>query len=42
LGISAAKDALTVQEYNRVRNHLEDKYTNVRIPAGKFAETILH
>src|SRR5882724_10206235 len=28
LGISAAKDALTVQEYNRVRNHLEDKYTN--------------
>jgi iron(III) transport system substrate-binding protein len=42
LGISAAKDALTVQEYHRVRNHLEDKYTNVRVPAGKFAETILH
>ncbi len=42
LGISAAKDALTVQEYNRVRNHLEDKYTNVRVPAGKFADTILH
>jgi ABC-type Fe3+ transport system substrate-binding protein len=42
LGISAAKDALTLQEYNRVRNHLEDKYTNVRVPAGKFAETILH
>ncbi len=41
LGISAAKDALTVQEYHRVRNHLEDKYTNVRVPAGKFAETIL-
>jgi iron(III) transport system substrate-binding protein len=41
LGISAAKDALTVQEYHRVRNHLEDKYTNVRLPAGKFAETIL-
>jgi ABC-type Fe3+ transport system substrate-binding protein len=40
-GISAAKDALTVQEYHRVRNHLEDKYTNVRVPAGKFAETIL-
>ena len=42
LGISAAKDALTVQEYHRVRNHLEDKYINVRVPAGKFAETILH
>ena len=40
-GISAAKDALTVQEYHRVRNHLEDKYTRVRVPAGKFAETIL-
>ncbi len=42
LGITAAKDALTVQEYHRVRNHLEDKYTGVRVPAGKFAETILH
>jgi ABC-type Fe3+ transport system substrate-binding protein len=41
-GISAAKDALTVQEYHRVRNHLEDKYTKVRVPAGKFAETILN
>jgi ABC-type Fe3+ transport system substrate-binding protein len=41
-GISAAKDALTVQEYHRVRNHLEDKYTKVRMPAGKFAETILN
>jgi len=40
-GIEAAKDALTVQEYHRVRNHLEDKYTKVRVPAGKFAETIL-
>lgn len=40
-GISAAKDALTVQEYHRTRNHLEDKYTRIRIPAGKFAETIL-
>lgn len=40
-GISAAKDAISVQEYHRTRNHLEDKYTNIRIPAGKFAETIL-
>ncbi len=23
------------------RNHLEDKYTKVRVPSGKFAETIL-
>jgi len=23
-----------------VRNHLEDKYTKVRLPGGKFAETI--
>ena len=42
LGIAAAKDALTVQEYNRVRNHLEDKYVRVRLPAGQFADTILH
>jgi ABC-type Fe3+ transport system substrate-binding protein len=41
LGVDPAKDALTVQEYHRVRNHLEDKYTKVRVPAGKFAETIL-
>lgn len=41
IGITAAKDGLTVAEYHRVRNHLEDKYTNVRVPAGKFAETIL-
>jgi len=41
LGVDAAKDALSVQEYHRVRNHLEDKYTKVRMPAGKFAETIL-
>jgi ABC-type Fe3+ transport system substrate-binding protein len=41
LGVSAAKDVLTVQEYHRLRNHLEDKYTKVRVPSGKFAETIL-
>jgi ABC-type Fe3+ transport system substrate-binding protein len=41
LGVQAAKDALTLAEYHRVRNHLEDKYTKVRVPAGKFAETIL-
>ena len=41
VGFSAAKDTITVQEYHRLRNHLEDKYTKVRVPAGKFAETIL-
>jgi len=30
-----------VEEYHRVRNHLEDKYTRVRRPAAKFAEQIL-
>ena len=41
LGVQAAKDGLTLEEYHRVRNHLEDKYTKVRVPAGKFAETVL-
>ena len=40
-GTAAAKDSLTMEEYNRVRNHLEDKYAKVRAPAGKFAEQIL-
>jgi iron(III) transport system substrate-binding protein len=40
-GSQAAKDSLTMAEYNRVRNHLEDKYLKVREPAGKFAEQIL-
>ena len=37
-GVHAAKDTLTVEEYHRVRNHLEDKYNGVRLPAAKFAE----
>ena len=37
----AAKDVLTVQQYHKVRNHLEDKYKGVRIPSAKFAEEIL-
>ena len=41
IGVEAAKDVLTVQEYHRLRNHLEDKYTKVRVPSAKFAETIL-
>jgi hypothetical protein len=41
IGVSAAKDTLTVADYHRLRNHLEDKYSKVRVPAGKFAEKIL-
>jgi iron(III) transport system substrate-binding protein len=40
-GTQAAKDTLTLDEYNRLRNHLEDKYTRVRLPAAEFAEQIL-
>jgi hypothetical protein len=40
-GVDAAKDVMTVAEYNRVRNHLEDKVINVRRPVAKFAEKIL-
>jgi ABC-type Fe3+ transport system substrate-binding protein len=41
VGVRAAKDTLTVEEYHKVRNHLEDKYKRVRIPAAKFAEEVL-
>ena len=40
-GTQAAKDSLMLEEYNRMRNHLEDKYTKVRMPAANFAEQIL-
>ncbi|HEV8344051.1 MAG TPA: extracellular solute-binding protein [Candidatus Binatia bacterium] len=40
-GMRPAKDFLTVEEYHRVRNQLEDKVVNVRWPAAKFAEAIL-
>ena len=40
-GLRPAKDFLTVEEYHRVRNHLEDKVVNVRWPAAKFAEQVL-
>jgi ABC-type Fe3+ transport system substrate-binding protein len=41
VGREAAKDVLTIEEYHKLRNHLEDKYKGVRIPAAKFAEKIL-
>ena len=28
-------------QYHKVRNHLEDKYVKVRIPAANFAEEVL-
>ncbi|HEY3302332.1 MAG TPA: extracellular solute-binding protein [Candidatus Binatia bacterium] len=40
-GVQAAKDVLTLEEYHKVRNHLEDKYMKVRLPSAKFAEQIL-
>jgi ABC-type Fe3+ transport system substrate-binding protein len=40
-GVRAAKDVMTIAQYHKVRNHLEDKYLKVRIPAAKFAEEVL-
>ena len=40
-GVLAAKDVMSVAEYHKTRNHLEDKYKRVRIPAAEFAEKIL-
>jgi ABC-type Fe3+ transport system substrate-binding protein len=40
-GVRGAKDVLTVEEYHKVRNHLEDKYKRVRLPAAEFAEKVL-
>ena len=41
IGVDAAKDTNSLPDYHKYRNHLEDKYTKVRIPAGKFAESII-
>ena len=38
----AAKDVLTIAEYHRLRNHLEDKVINVRRPAAEFADKVLN
>ena len=38
----AAKIVMTVAEYHRLRNHLEDKVIKVRRPAAEFAERILN
>lgn len=41
VGARAAKDVMSVEDYHRLRNHLEDQFLKVRLPAMKFAETIL-
>jgi ABC-type Fe3+ transport system substrate-binding protein len=40
-GVEAAKDFLTLKDYGRLRNHLEDKCVEVRLRSQKFAEKIL-
>jgi iron(III) transport system substrate-binding protein len=40
-GREAAKDVMTVKEYDKLRNHLEDKCVGIRLPSQKLAETIL-
>jgi iron(III) transport system substrate-binding protein len=37
----AAKDTMSFKDYDRLRNHLEDKCVSIREPSRKFAETIL-
>ena len=41
IGVDAAKDVMTLADYHRLRNHLEDKVIKVRRPAAEFAEKIL-
>jgi len=40
-GVEAAKDFLSLKEYEKQRNYLEDKCVGIRLPSQKFAETIL-
>ena len=42
IGIDAAKDVMTLADYRRLGNHLENKVINVRRPAAKFADAVLH
>ena len=37
----AAKDTMSFKDYDRLRNHLEDKCVSIREPSKKFADTIL-
>jgi len=40
-GVEPAKDVMTLRGYDKLRNHLEDKCVGIRLPAQKFAQTIL-
>ena len=40
-GVEPAKDVMTLKEYDKLRNHLEDKCLGIRMPSQKFAQTIL-
>ncbi|MGH7767795.1 MAG: ABC transporter substrate-binding protein [Candidatus Binatia bacterium] len=40
-GREAAKDVMTVKEYDKLRNHLEDKCVGIRLPSQKSAQSIL-
>lgn len=40
-GVEAAKDSLSLKEYEQQRNYLEDKCVSIRLPSQKFAETVL-
>ena len=41
MGSLTAKDVRSVEDYHRLRNHLEDQVLKVRIPAMKFAQGFL-
>jgi iron(III) transport system substrate-binding protein len=40
-GREAAKDVMTLKEYDKLRNHLEDKCVGIRMPSQKLAQSIL-
>jgi iron(III) transport system substrate-binding protein len=41
LGVDAAKDVMSVEQFHKVQNFMEDRCINVRGPATKFADAIL-
>ena len=40
IGIDAARDVMTLADYRRLGNHLENKVINVRRPAAEFADAV--
>jgi ABC-type Fe3+ transport system substrate-binding protein len=40
-GVDPAKDTLSIEQFHRVQNYMEDRCMTVRAPASQFAETIL-